>query len=199
MSCSIHLEGKNQIVNHCDSDGNPLILQAIVKRLQSNQYPGLRYNLKVVLTNVAELPKGFSDITLELVGKIEILDEVFGPRCVKPLHNFLPKLSDYNAQLVTEPGAILRGVSVIKALAVLFKKYQSEAANVAKYETINFAERLAPFVNPDYDVQKEVYACLYEILPIDANNCHCLNKFLNDYGDVPLGPMKSTTIKQVMA
>lgn len=35
MSCSIHLEGKNQIIDEVDSDDNPLILQAIVKRLDS--------------------------------------------------------------------------------------------------------------------------------------------------------------------
>ena len=93
MSCSIHLEGKFQIINKLDELGNPVILQAIIKRLESNHYQGLRGNLKVALTNVAELPKGFSDITQQLCEKIEILDEVFGPRAVKPLHNFLPKLS----------------------------------------------------------------------------------------------------------
>ena len=36
MSCSIHLEGKNQIIDQVDQDDNPLILQAIVKRLESN-------------------------------------------------------------------------------------------------------------------------------------------------------------------
>ena len=43
---------------------NPVIIQAIVNRLKSHNYPNLRNNLKIVLTNVAELPKGFSDITL---------------------------------------------------------------------------------------------------------------------------------------
>jgi hypothetical protein len=60
---------------------------------------------------------------MQLCDKIEILDEVFGPRSVKPLHNFLPKLSDYDEQLNIDPDEILRGVIVIKALAVLFKKY----------------------------------------------------------------------------
>lgn len=128
MSCSIHLEGKNQIIDEVDSDDNPLILQAIVKRLDSQQDPGLRNNLKIVLTNVAELPRGFSDITMQLVEKIEILDEVFGPRAVKPLHNFLPKLIDYDDQLQVDPDEIFRGQIVIKALAVLFKKYQEDAA-----------------------------------------------------------------------
>ena len=127
---------------------------------------------------MAELPRGFSDITLQLVNKIDILDEVFGPRAVKPLHNFLPKLSEYDSELNCDPDDIFRGVDVIKALAVLFKKYQEEAAQVAVDETINFAEKLAPFINPNWDTQKEVFACLYEILPMDPYNCHILNQFL---------------------
>lgn len=99
MSCSIHLEGKHQIVNMKDEHGNPLIIVAIIKILQSQQFPIIRNNLKVCLTNVSELPLGFSDITRQLIEKISILDEVFGPRAVKPLHNFLPKLSEYDQML----------------------------------------------------------------------------------------------------
>ena len=80
-----------------------------MKRLESNQDQGLRNNLKIVLTNVAELPRGFSDITMQLVEKIEILDEVFGPRAVKPLHNFLPKLSEYDSYLNLDAQHIARG------------------------------------------------------------------------------------------
>jgi len=35
MSCSIHLEGKNQIVDEVDEHSNPLILLAIIRILQS--------------------------------------------------------------------------------------------------------------------------------------------------------------------
>lgn len=35
MSCSIHLTGKNQIIELMDADENPVILQAMVKRLES--------------------------------------------------------------------------------------------------------------------------------------------------------------------
>lgn len=146
----------------------------------------IRNNLKVCLTNVAELPKGFQDITRQLIEKIAILDEVFGPRAVKPLHNFLPKLSDYDQMLQIDHMEILKGVMVIRALAVLFKKYQEEAAQVAIDETINFAEKLVPFVDPDHSVAKEVFICLYEILPLDPFNCHILQKFILKYGDVPL-------------
>ena len=59
------------------------------------------------------------------------------------------------------------GQKVIRALAVLFKKYQEDAVQVAVDETINFAEKLAPFINPAWDCWKEVFACLYDILAID--------------------------------
>jgi len=126
MSCSIHLEGKNQIIDLLNEDAKPLILVAIIKRLQKQEFPGIRNNLKIVLTNVAELPRGFSDITNQIlvIEKIDILDEVFGPRAVKPLHNFLPKLSDWDKDLeLEEPDDYFFGQLVIKALSVLFKKY----------------------------------------------------------------------------
>ncbi len=60
---------------------------------------------------------------MQLCDNIEILDEVFGPRSVKPLHNFLPKLSQYDEMLNIDAEEIGRSAIVIKALATLFKKY----------------------------------------------------------------------------
>ena len=37
----------------------------------------------------------------------------------------------------------------LKALAMIFEKYKEDAAHVAMDETINFAEKIAPFINPD--------------------------------------------------
>jgi hypothetical protein len=51
-----------------------------------------------------------------------------------------------------EPEEVGNSAVVIRALATLFKKYQEEAAQVAIDETINFAEKLAPFINPEYGV-----------------------------------------------
>jgi hypothetical protein len=92
----------------------------------------LRKNLKVALINVAELPDGFLKICHELADKVEILDEIFGPRCVKALHQLLPKLSLYD-----HPPEI-RGSEIevnledyrkyMKALSIIFEKYKEEAA-----------------------------------------------------------------------
>jgi hypothetical protein len=105
--------------------------------------------LKVTLINIAELPEGFLKITHELSDKMDLLDEVFGPRCVKALHNLLPKLSDYLDPLRIENKDVARYMRYIKSLAYIMKKYKDEAAQVAVDDTINFAEKLAPFINPE--------------------------------------------------
>ena len=197
MSCSIHLEGKNQIVDQVDDAGNPIIIQTIISRLESLEFPDLRKNLIVALTNVAELPRGFEEITRQLLTNIKILDEVFGARAVKPLHNFLPKLSDYDEEnLAISKDDAMRAYPVIFALSFLFKKYKEVAADVAINETINFAEKLAPFINPEFQVQEEVGTCLSEVLTNDSYNCHILQKFIHKYGGLPV--KNQSTLKQEM-
>lgn len=104
----------------------------INRLMNQHEYPDLRKNLKVALINVAELPDGFLKICSELSDKVEILDEIFGPRCVKALHELLPKINQY-----ADPPEI-RGSSIemylddyrnyLKALAFIFEKYKEEAA-----------------------------------------------------------------------
>merc|ERR1712060_210088 len=180
MSTSIALEGKNQIVDQVNEANDPVIIQTIISRLESEEFPDLRNNLKVALTNVA------------------ILDEVFGARSVKPLHNFLPKLSEYNEMLDQCPKLMSDWApwsQVIEALAFLFQKYKEDAAQVAMDETINFSEKLAPFINPKFGVQNKVLICLAEILSIDAYNCHIMQKFIAKYGDLPVN---NKTLKHEM-
>merc|ERR1712060_60079 len=198
MSTSIALEGKNQIVDQVNEANDPVIIQTIISRLESEEFPDLRNNLKVALTSVAELPRGFEEITRQLLTKIAILDEVFGARSVKPLHNFLPKLSEYNEMLDQCPKLMSDWApwsQVIEALAFLFQKYKEDAAQVAMDETINFSEKLAPFINPKFGVQNKVFICLAEILSIDAYNCHIMQKFIAKYGDLPVN---NKTLKHEM-
>jgi len=190
MSCSINLEGKKQIVNDIDANGDPRIIRLMINRLmKEKELPDLRKNLKVALINVAELPEGFLKITHELADKVSILDEIFGPRCVKALHQLLPKLNQYENPPEIR-GSELEGnledyTKYLKALAMIFEKYKEEAAQVAMDETINFSEKIAPFINPDLMLQKEAFTCLNETR-IDRYNCHILHKFLLQYGDQPL-------------
>lgn len=136
--------------------------------------------------NVAELPEGFLKICHELSDKVEILDEIFGPRSVKALHQLLPKISQYDNPPEIRGSEIENNLEnyrkYLKALAFIFEKYKEEAAQVAMDETINFSEKIAPFINPDLMLQKEAFTCLNETR-IDRYNCHILHKFLMNYGD----------------
>jgi len=63
---------------------NPIIIQKIVEKLYLKDEM-LRENLKTTLTNISELPAGFLKITHELADKFDLIDEVFGTRCIKSL------------------------------------------------------------------------------------------------------------------
>jgi len=77
-----------------DENEEPRIIKLMINRLQNkNEHDDLRKNLKHALINVSELPLGFLRICHDLSDKVETLDELFGPRSVKGLHELLPKLS----------------------------------------------------------------------------------------------------------
>lgn len=198
MSCSIHLDGKKQIVNELDENEEPRIIKLIINRLQNkNENDDMRKNLKHALVNVSELPLGFLRICHDLSDKVETLDELFGPRSVKGLHELLPKLSQYKdppeIRGDTELESNLENFrKYMKAMARIFDKYKEDAANVASNETINFTEKIAPFINPDLMLQKEAFTCLNE-MRIDHYNCHVLNKFLQYYGNQHLKTQRFPT------
>ena len=81
-------------------------------------------------------------------------------------------------------------------MATIFGKYGEEAAQVAMNDTINFSEKLAPFINPDLLLQKEVFICLNE-MKIDSYNCHILHKFLQEYGGHRIQTVQAGGIAQI--
>ena len=111
-----------------EKEGEARILQNIIERLHDMKEVDMRKNLKVTLINIAELPEGFLKITHELSDKMDLLDEVFGPRSVKALHNLLPKLSDYADPLKIEVTSIKKYARYVKSLAYIMKTYKDEAA-----------------------------------------------------------------------
>lgn len=59
-----------------------------------------------------------------MLDKVNIMDEVFGAKAVKALHNFLPKLSEMleDGQLITIDSDYAADVArVVKALSHLFR------------------------------------------------------------------------------
>ena len=89
----------------------------------------------------------------------------------------------------------------IKSITYIIKKYKEEAIQVAIDETINFSEKLAPFLNPETQLQKETVICLREVCGVDAYNCHVLKNFIIKYGEVPIKRENGsiTTIKRELA
>jgi hypothetical protein len=72
---------------------------------------------------------------------------------------------------------------------------------VAVDETINFAEKIMVFINPETHLQKEAILCLREVCGIDPYNCHVLKNFISKYGELPIrrGSGNVTTIKKELA
>lgn len=130
MSCTIHLDGKKQAAQFSEME-NPLILQKIIQRLGDMKIQDIKKNLKVTLINIAEFPEGFLKISHELSDKMDLLDEVFGARSVKDLHNLLPKLSTYSDPLNIDSESVKKYARYVKSLAYIMKTYKEEAAQVA--------------------------------------------------------------------
>ena len=178
-------------MSELDQNGEPRIIKLMINRLvDQDDYPDLRKNIKVALENVAELPAGFLKICHELSDKVEILDEIFGARSIKALHELLPKLNEYGEGAPEIRGSNLEDriqdySQYLKAMALIFGKYKEEAAKVAQNQTINFSEKIAPFLNPSLNLQQEVLICLNET-KIDIYNCHIMFKFLKKYGKIDL-------------
>ena len=120
--------------------------------------------MKVAFLNISELPEGFLKITNELSEKVQLLDEVFGVQAIKGLHQLMPSLREYNDPLRINPFQISNTYTkYVKSIAYLMKKYKEECAQVAIDDTVNFSEKLAPFLNPETQLQKETVLCLREV------------------------------------
>ena len=184
MACTVHLTGKQQAIRFQEPKGQPKIVQTMIARLREGGFPDLRKNLKAALINIAELPEGFLLVAHELSAETELLDEVFGPRAVKALHSLLPALGEHADPLRVDAELVgAKCARYLKSLAHIFKKYKEDAAQVAIDETINFSEKLAPFLSPETQLQSEAVLCLREVCALDQYNCHVLRGFLERFGD----------------
>lgn len=65
-------------------------------------------------------------------------------------------------------------------------------------ETINFTEKVAPFINPDLMLQKEAFTCLHE-MRMDRYNYHVLHKFLLNFGDIHLTQVNGDGMTTIQA
>lgn len=200
MSCTIHLDGKKQAVNCMDDSKNPIIIQKMVERL-SDKEENLRMNIKVTLTNISELPLGFDKVIHELRDKIDLLDEVFQERGLMSLVHLLPKIEEYDDPLDLDSSSQKKYLNYVDSINKLFEKYEESASAVAISETINFVEKLFPYVHPNLRCFKGTINSLKEVCQKDNYSALCLKRMLNNHGDkfITLGNGRTTNINTYLA
>lgn len=154
MCCTIHLDGKRQATECEDKDHHPIIIQKLVEKLYLKN-EDIRENIKTILSNISELPAGFLKITHELSDKFDLADEVFGPKVIKSLCEMLPKLEHYEDPAKIDIKKHQHHIQYIHTINKIFQKYKEEAAEVAVTETINFVEKVYPYLNLSLHPDKE--------------------------------------------
>lgn len=94
MATTIALDGKYQAISSEPGQKAPVLLH--LYGILESQLSDARTNSKQALQNIADLPEGFDKCADIISVNIEILDEVFNFRAVKPLVRLLPKLNSYS-------------------------------------------------------------------------------------------------------
>lgn len=85
----------------------------------------LRRNAKIALNVVADWPEGFHKIAEQMAGKVDLLDELFGPRAVKALAELLPAVSELGDELFTiEPHRLAQYQVVSPATVVVCEAHR---------------------------------------------------------------------------
>eukprot|EP00357_Protocruzia_adherens_P006027 CAMPEP_0114974080 /NCGR_PEP_ID=MMETSP0216-20121206/1323_1 /TAXON_ID=223996 /ORGANISM="Protocruzia adherens, Strain Boccale" /LENGTH=500 /DNA_ID=CAMNT_0002334667 /DNA_START=20 /DNA_END=1522 /DNA_ORIENTATION=+ len=192
MSVAIHLQGKEQATWDTDKEGNPLVIQGLIRRLDETN-EDIRTNAKQALVNLAELPESFLKITEQMADRVDLLDEIYSYRSVKPLSLLLPKLSDYRNAPFVDESQLPKYAVFLKSLDYFLNKYK-ESLKILLEETVNFAEKLLPFLNPALPVEYQVHHYGKELLirvlqsepEQDSNSVMLMNRFLQQYGDIPI-------------
>lgn len=182
MCCTIHLDGKKQATSYEDAQKNPIIIQKIVEKLYL-QDEWLRENLKTTLINIAELPEGFLKITHELSDKFDLIDEVYGAKGIKTLCELLPKLETYEDPLNINIKAHENHIMYIHTINKLFAKHGEDAIEVAITETINFVEKMFPYLNPNFPTAQQT-AETVKMTCTDDYSALLMKRLLSKYGGV---------------
>ena len=89
----------------------------------------------------------------------------------------------------------------VRDICQLMNKYE-ESVHSAIEDTVNIAEKLAPFLNPFAQVQDQTYQALRKICRADSNNALLLARFVEKYGNMDIGKGYSkdhTTIKRELS
>ena len=179
MSVTIALEGKFQAVRIVKGE-NPTILKRLYKLL-IDEVDDIRDNAKQCFLNISDLPEGFDKSVVILSQNINILDEVFGIKCIKPLARLLPKLSAYSDPPNLEKKYHPLYQRCIHSLKFLLEKYPSGVHEAI--DTVNISQKLGPFLTESSGVSEETAHVLRHICGKCQHNKEILKNFIEDHGD----------------
>jgi len=178
MSLTINNNGKVKAVA-TQQGKHPKILKLLYKCLLTSE-EGLRVNSKQAIHNISDLPAGFEYSVSILSKNLEILDEVFSYKAVKPLLRLLPKLNTYKEPPKLDSSKLGHHQRYLKAIHFLTSKYP-EAITEA-IDTVNVAQKLGPFLSDESGVGKETASTLKVICQKDTHNGEVLLAFIEKYG-----------------
>jgi HEAT repeat len=182
MSVSIALEGKYQAVR-IEKSGSPVILKRLYKLLLDN-IKDIRDNAIQCFHNCSDLPEGFDKSVIILSQNINILDEVFAIKCIKPLARLLPKLSSYADPPRLDTSNLNMHQRCIKALRFLIEKYERGVHE--SIDTVNISQKLGPFLSDHSGVSDDTIAILKIICSKCSHNKEILKNFVSDYADTDI-------------
>lgn len=188
MSVTVALDGKNQAVSLVKNEKFK-VLERLFELLKGNEQD-IRTNAKQCFHNIADLPEGIDKSVAILCQNLQILDEVFVTKAIKPLARLLPKLNTYQ----NPPQISIKNLPMyqhfVKAIHYLIEKYPG-AENEA-IDTVNVAQKLGPFLDEESGVSRETSEILRKICGKDQHNREVLKKFIEEYGD---GGIKRNMVK----
>ena len=79
----------------------------------------------------------------------------------------MPKLEEYDDPLSLDSETFESFVHYVNSINYLFQKYEEGAAAVAISETINFVEKLFPYIHPNHPTSEATIQSLREVCSED--------------------------------
>jgi len=179
MNCTINLDGKKQATYFPNDE----ILKRLIALLDLEDNE-IRINVKQAIINVFDLPDGKLVITKYLSENIAYLEEIIGPKAVKPLADMLINTSQLENPPFLPQENLAQQKQICSSLCYFIKKYD-ESIYIAIEDCVKLVEKIAQFLifRGEKQLQDLCATALSKICAIDDFSREQLCKYLNKFGD----------------
>ncbi len=113
----------------------------------------------------------------------------------------MPKLEEYEDPLNLDQATISKYGDYVDSINKLFEKYEEQAACICISETINFVERIFPYVHPNLKTHEGTINSLKEVCTEDNQySALALKRLLEKFGEqfITLNNGRTTIIKALI-